>query len=360
MPLAAITHAFGTPPTVSEVTLDPPGCGEVRVRIEACAICHSDVAYGAGAWGGELPAVYGHEAAGVVLEAGPGAAGLDPGTRVAISLVRSCGTCARCREGHPTLCDARFGLDDASPIRLADGTRVHQGMRCGAFADEVVVHASQAVPIPASIPATAASVIGCAVLTGLGAVERVAGVAAGSTVAVIGAGGVGVNAVQGAALRGAARVVAVDPVPERRRAALSFGATDVVDPAGGGPVAAVRDLCGGSGADAVIVTAGSAAAVAVGVECARAGGTVVVVGMPPGAEPVALDAGALAHTGKRILGTKLGDARPASDVPAVCERYAAGHLKLDELVTETYRLEDIAAALEHAAASDGLRTVVIP
>ena len=155
MPRAAVCHAFGQPLSIEEVTLDPPAEGEVRVGISACAVCHSDVAYADGAWGGPLPAVFGHEACGVIAETGPGVDALPPGTRVVVSLIRSCGACPRCREGAPALCEARFRLDDSSPIRLAGGTPAGQGMRCGAFADEVVVHASQAVAVPAGCPTRA-------------------------------------------------------------------------------------------------------------------------------------------------------------------------------------------------------------
>ncbi len=188
MPRAAVCHAFAAPLTVEEVTLDPPGPDEVRLRVTACAICHSDVAYAAGAWGGELPAVFGHEACGIVVETGPGVAAVAEGDRVVVSLVRTCGVCARCREGAPALCAGRFRLDDVSPILLRDGRRAAQGMRCGAFADEAVVHASQAVPVPDDVPDTSACLIACAVMTGYGAAVRDAGISPGSTVVVLGAG----------------------------------------------------------------------------------------------------------------------------------------------------------------------------
>jgi S-(hydroxymethyl)glutathione dehydrogenase / alcohol dehydrogenase len=359
MPRAAVCHGFGQPLSVEEVTLDPPGEDEVRVRITACAVCHSDVAYADGAWGGTLPAVFGHEACGVVAETGPGVEALAPGDRVVVSLIRSCGACARCRDGAPALCEARFRLDEDSPIRLAGGGRAQQGMRCGAFADEAVVHASQAVPIMAGPPDTSACLIACAVMTGMGAVVHDAAVEPGTAVVVIGAGGVGLNAVQAAALAGAAHVIAVDVAASKLRSALALGATGVVDASAADPVAEIRAATGGAGADSVIVTAAAAGAVDQGLSCLRRGGTLVVVGMPPNGEHASFDAGALAHDGKRIVGSKLGSSRPAQDVPRIAGLYAAGRLKLDELVTATYPLERINDAMGAMRRGEAIRNVIV-
>jgi Zn-dependent alcohol dehydrogenase len=358
MPRAAVCHAFSEPLAVEDVALDAPGPDEVRVRVTACAICHSDVAYADGAWGGRLPAVFGHEACGVVVASGVGAA-LAEGDRVVISLVRSCGECARCREGAPALCAARFRLDDVSPIRLADGRRAAQGMRCGAFADEAVVHASQAVPVPDDVPDTSACLIACAVMTGYGAAVRDAGIEPGATVAVVGAGGVGLNAVQGAAIAGAGEVIAIDVSAAKLAAAAALGATLGIDASACDPVAAVTDHTGG-GADAVIVTAGSAAAVDQGLACLRRGGTLVVVGMPPSGQLARFDPGALAHDGKRIVGSKLGSARPAEDVPQIAALYREGRLRLDELVTATYPLDDINLAVAAMRRGEAIRNVIVP
>jgi Zn-dependent alcohol dehydrogenase len=359
MPRAAICHRFGEPLSVEEVTLDPPGRDEVRIRVTACAICHSDVAYASGAWGGALPAVFGHEACGVVLEAGPGVAEPRPGERVVVSLVRSCGECARCREGAPALCDARFRLDAESPIRLAGGTRAVQGMRCGAFAGEAVVHASQAVAIPAGVPDASACLIACAVMTGMGAVLHDARVTPGENVVVIGAGGVGLNAIQGAALQGAGRVIAVDVSGAKLTAAAALGATSTIDASVADPVEGVRAETAGAGADAVIVTAGASAAVDQGLACLRRGGTLVCVGMPPNGQPAHFDAGALAHDGKRILGSKLGSSQPALDIPRIADLYLGGRLMLDELVTATYPLERINDALDAMRRGEAIRNVIV-
>jgi Zn-dependent alcohol dehydrogenase len=355
---AAVCRSFGAPLTVEEVVIAPPARDEVRIRVEACAICHSDVAYADGAWGGELPAVFGHEACGVVEEVGAGVDSPVTGQRVIVGLVRYCGTCDRCRDGEPALCTSTFALDRQSPISSAGGEPIAQGLRCGAFAELVTVHSSQAVPIPAEIPTTSACLIGCGVMTGLGAVENTVRVGAGTSVVVIGAGGVGLNAIQGAVIAGADPVVAVDVSAGKLTAALAFGATHGIDATRADPVAEVRTLTNG-GADVVVSTAGSASAVEQGLACARRGGSLVVVGMPPGGHVASFDPGLLAHDGKRILGSKLGSSRPHAFVPRIAALYAGGALKLDELVTATYPLEDIDAAMLAMRRGDAIRNVLV-
>jgi Zn-dependent alcohol dehydrogenase len=353
---AAVCHRFGEPMTVEDVVLASPDEGEVRVRLEACAICHSDVAYADGAWGGTVPTVLGHEACGLVAEAGPDVTALRPGQRVVVSLVRHCGVCERCAGGEPALCETTFPLDERSPIRIAGGDPIAQGLRCGAFAEEVVVHASQAVPVPRHLPAASLAVLGCAVLTGVGAAERAGRVEPGQTVAVIGAGGVGLNAIQGAAIAGADAVIAIDVADEKLAAAEAFGATAGVNARSSDPVAAVRGL--GGGADVVIATAGSVRAVEQGLALLRRGGTLVVVGMPASGEEARFDPTQLAHDGMRIVGTKMGSARPADDIPRLVALYEDGRLKLDELVTATYPLEAIGDAVAAMRRGEAVRNVI--
>jgi S-(hydroxymethyl)glutathione dehydrogenase / alcohol dehydrogenase len=353
VPRAAVCHRFGEPLVLEEVSLDDPRDGEVRVRLEACAICHSDVAYADGAWGGSVPTVLGHEACGLVAETGPAVAALRTGQRVVVSLVRHCGACSRCRAGEPALCAAAFDLDVRSPIALAGGGRVEQGLRCGAFADEVVVHASQAVPVPRHLPAASLCVLGCAVLTGVGAAERAGSVGPGDTVVVIGAGGVGLNAIQGAVIAGADRVIAIDVADDKLTAARTFGATAAVnarseDP---GPVVGTADV--------VIATAGSARTVEQGLALLRRGGTLVVVGMPASGEEARFDPTQLAQDGIRIVGTKMGSARPADDIPRLVALYEDGRLMLDELVTATYPLERINEAADAMRRGEAIRNVIV-
>ena len=358
MTRAAVCQRFGEPLEVAEVELAAPGADEVRVRLEACAVCQSDVAYAGGAWGGRVPVVLGHEACGLVAEAGPGVTALQPGQRVVVSLVRHCGACGRCAAGEPTLCETRFPLDERSPICFAGGGPIVQGLRTAAFAEEVVVHASQAVPVPRHLPAASLSVLGCAVMTGVGAAQRAGRVEPGQTVAVIGAGGVGLNAIQGAAIAGADAVIAIDVADEKLAAAQAFGATAGVNARSSDPAAAVRELAGG-GADVAIATAGSARAVEQGLALLRRGGTLVVVGMPVSGEEACFDPTMLAQDGMRIVGTKMGSAQPSDDIPRLVALYEDGRLKLDELVTATYPLDEINEAAESMRRGEAVRNVIV-
>ena len=355
---AAACHAFGEPLVVEDVSLAQPNAGEVRVRVAACAICHSDVAYAAGSWGGSVPAIYGHEAAGVVEDVTPGAGDLAPGDHVVVTLVRSCGTCHVCRRGQPALCGTRFALDAHSPLRTAGGAEIAQGLRTAAFAEQVVVHHSQAVVVPRALPLDRACLLACGVITGYGAVVNTARVEPGDSVAVIGAGGVGLNCIQGAALIGAGVIAAIDLTPSRLTAAAAFGATHGIDPATEDPRAAVHALTEGRGVDCALVAAGATSAVDLALRLVRRGGTVVLVGMPESGATVALDPGALAHDGIRILGSKLGLAVPAVDVPALAALYLEGRLRLDELVSSRSPLSAINEALGSAARGEALRAVI--
>jgi Zn-dependent alcohol dehydrogenase len=226
---AAVCRKFAEPLSIEEVELASPGAGELRVRIAACAICHSDIHYADGAWGGDLPSVYGHEASGIVEEIGAGVDGFAVGDHVVVTLIRSCGRCYHCADGDEVLCEAEFSLDREGPITAPDGARINQGLRTGAFAEQVTVDASQVVAIPDEIPFDSASLLACGVITGLGAVVNTAGVEAGDNVVVIGTGGVGLNSIQGAALSGCAKIIAIDISDDKLAAAEHFGATHGVN-----------------------------------------------------------------------------------------------------------------------------------
>jgi S-(hydroxymethyl)glutathione dehydrogenase/alcohol dehydrogenase len=355
---AAVCHGFGEPLVVEEVELDAPRAGEVRVRVAACSICHSDVAYAAGAWGGRLPAVYGHEAAGVVEEVGEGPDGVRPGDHVVVTLLRFCGACHVCRRGQPALCPATFPLDERSPLRAANGSEIVQGLRTGGFAEEVLVHHSQVVRVPRELPFDRACLLACGVVTGYGAVVNTASVTAGDSVAVIGAGGVGLNCIQGAVLTGAAPIIAVDLAPGRLAAAVAFGATDAIDPAGVDATDAVRELTEGRGVDCALVAAGSTAAVELALRLVRRGGTVVIVGMPAAGATVEIEPASIAHDGIRILGSKLGSTRPAGDIPLLAGLYLEGRLRLDELISSRSALPQINEAIGSAARGEALRAVI--
>jgi Zn-dependent alcohol dehydrogenase len=355
---AAVCRGFGEPLAVEDIHLDPPGPGEVRVRVAACAICHSDVAYASGAWGGRLPAVYGHEAAGVVDEVDGQVEGLEPGDHVVVTLVRSCGSCHVCRRGQPALCETGFRLDDHSPLHARDGAEIAQGLRTAAFAEQVLVHHSQVIRVPRELPLDRACLLACGVVTGYGAVLNTAQVTAGDSVAVIGAGGVGLNCIQGAVLAGARPIIALDLASDRRTVATAFGATHAIDPAAEDAVRAVRELTEGRGADCALVAAGATAAVELALRLVRRGGTVVIAGMPPSGAMVEIEPAGLAHDGIRILGSKLGSTQPALAVPRLARLYLEGHLRLDELISSRSPLGAINEALGSAARGEALRAVI--
>ena len=356
---AAVCHAFGEPLVVEEVALDPPRDGEVKVRLAACAICHSDIHYIEGAWGGRLPVVCGHEASGAVDAVGAGVGHVKPGDHVVVALIRSCGRCFYCVQGDPTQCETQFRLDAESPLHAADGRTVRHGLRTAAFAECVVVHESQVVQVPKSLPLDSASLLACGVITGVGAVTNTAKVPSRSSVVVIGTGGVGLNSVQGATLSGAKPIIAVDLADDKLAAAEAFGATHGVNPTAGDARDRVAALTGGRGADFVFVTVGSATAIEQGLGLLRKSGTLVVVGMPASGVTAAFEAATFADSGQRILGSKMGGSRPRVDVPKLVELYEQGRLKLDELVTRRYPLGEINQAIASVKRGEALRNVIV-
>jgi S-(hydroxymethyl)glutathione dehydrogenase/alcohol dehydrogenase len=356
---AAVCRAFGAPLRIEEVELADPGPGEVRVEIAACAICHSDIYYLDGAWGGELPAIYGHEAAGLIESVGPGVRRLKPGDPVVATLIRSCGACPSCSEGAPVVCEEVFPLDQESPLSDHSGASIVQGMRIGAFAEHVVVDASQVAVIPRDMPLDSASLIACGVITGMGAVVNTAAVTPGSSVVVIGCGGVGLNSIQGARIAGAAPIIAVDIADAKLDAARAFGATHAINGKTEDVAARVTELTSGRKADYVFVTVGVAGATEQAVRLMKRNGATVLVGMPPSGVTSTIDPGWLAADGQRILGSKMGSARLPVDVPRIVELYREGRLKLDELISGRYPLDHINEAVASSRSGAALRNVIV-
>ncbi|MGI9509321.1 MAG: Zn-dependent alcohol dehydrogenase [Geminicoccaceae bacterium] len=356
---AAVCTEFGKPLVIEELDIDPPQSGEVKVKMAACAICHSDILFMEGAWGGELPAVYGHEAAGVVEEVGPDVDGIAAGDHVVVALIRSCGHCYYCARNDSHICETVFTLDRENRIHRADGTGIHAAMRTGAFAEYVVVEQSQVVVVPKDIPLDSASLLACGVITGLGAVVNTAKVASGSSVVVIGTGGVGLNSIQGAALSGAHPVIAMDLEEVKLDAAKSFGASHGIDASTEAADEMVRALTGGRGADYVFVTVGSVKAIEQGLGLLRKSGTLVVVGMPPVGAMAQVEAVTLANNCHVIMGSKMGSARLAVDVPKLVRLYQEGGLKLDELISARYSLEQINEAIGSVKRAEALRNVIV-
>ncbi|MCC5779207.1 Zn-dependent alcohol dehydrogenase [Nitratireductor sp. B36] len=356
---AAVCREFGKPLSIETLELSPPRQGEVLVDLKACAICHSDISYAEGAWGGDLPAVYGHEAAGVVSAIGPGVTGVAPGDHVVVTLIRSCGHCHYCARQSLVMCEEVFPLDQQGPLTFTNGDACEQGLRTGAFAEKVVVHESQLAHIPTDMPFDVASLLACGVITGFGAVANTARVSAGHAVAVIGCGGVGLNAVQGAALAGASPVIALDLSEDKLAAARDFGATHAFSPADPDHTKAIKALTQGRGVDFVFVTVGVESALASAPRYITRNGSVIVVGMPANGVRIPYDPGKLAALNQKIIGSKMGETRLRHDIPILVEHYQKGRLKLDELITGRYRLEDINEAIAAVNNGQALRNVLV-
>ena len=358
---AAVCREFGKPLSIETLRLDPPQGNEIRVRVVASSICHSDIIYMDGGWGGDLPAVFGHEVAGVVTDTGPAvsSADVDMGDRVLVSLLRSCGRCEFCEAGIPTQCATEYAIDSAPRLTDGAGRPVRAGLRVGGFAESVVVDSSQVVRIPAQVADEPACLISCGVVTGFGAAINTAGVQVGDAVAVVGCGGVGLNCVQGAALAGAIPLVAIDVTEDKLAQARAFGATETIDGAADDAIERARALTDGRGFDVVMTAVGSARVIEDALPLLARDGALVAVGMPPGHERVALNATGLAHQGQSILGSKMGSARLRIDVPKLFRLYRGGRLKLDELISSRRPLEEINASIELSRNSRNLRHVIV-
>ena len=356
---AAVCRTFGAPLAIEHINLRLPGPGEVHVRLDACAICHSDITYIDGGWGGELPTVFGHEAAGIIQGIGEDVKGLCCGSPVLVTLLRSCGDCFFCGQRQESLCETRFSLDESSPLTDQQGNPVGHGLRTGAFTEEVVVHASQVVEIPPDLPMESAALLSCGVITGVGAVKNVAAVPAGACVATIGIGGVGINCVQGASLSNARLNIAIDLSKDKLQVGPRFGATHVIDPVAEDAPGVVRRLTEGRGVDYVFVAAGSRAAIEQSVQLIRRGGMVVLVGMTAEGVKAEFETLDLSNDAIHVVGSKMGSTRLHSDIPVLVEHYRNGRLKLDELVSNRYPLEGINEAIAEVKTGAVLRNVIM-
>ncbi len=355
---AAVAHAFGEPLVVEDVDLRAPQGSEVEVTLDAVAICHSDISYAAGAWGGSLPAVYGHEAAGRISATGPNVRGLQTGDSVIVTLIRACGTCPSCAGGKPTICETSYD-GDHGPLKTTDGGKLHQAMASGAFAEKVVVEQSQIVKISHDIPKEAAALIACGVITGVGAVVNAAGLRPGQDVVVIGAGGVGLNAIQGARIAGARRIVAVDMSEDKLEIAREFGATHGVLATTDKPWRASYKALGGRGADAVIVTVGAIPAYDDAPKYLGMGGKVIMVGMPHSGGMSEYEPVMLAAMGQGMVGSKMGDVVIQRDIPWMVDLYLQGRLKLDELISGRWTLDQINEAIADTKTGSARRNVIL-
>jgi len=339
---AAVFHEVGKPVSVEDVSVRAPGEGEVLVAIRAAGLCHSDVSAINGTYPTPRPTVMGHEGAGIVEAVGLGVRTLKEGDAVVLSTLAHCGQCPECDVGHPTMC---WNAPRPSTPFTVGGKPAWNFANASTFSERTVVRASSAIRIPARMPMPQAALIGCGIITGVGAVLNRAKVEAGRTMAVFGTGGIGLNVIQGGVLAGAGRIIAVDLVPAKLEWARRFGATDVVDAREVDPVLAIKDLTGGRGVDYAFEAVGHLKAIEQAFASLAPGGSLVIVGVPK------LDARAdflvnALRLDRAILGCRYGTARPQNDFPMLAELYLGGRLKIDELITRQYALDDVNHAIE--------------
>jgi len=360
---AAVLETVPGDVVVDDLTIDSPGPNEILIRTEACGLCHSDLHVMLGDLPGPVPSVLGHEACGVIEAVGTDVSEFAPGDRVVTCLNAFCDTCRECRAGRSWLCVNRNALrarppENPSLTRDSDGAAVTAMAGLGGFAEMMLVHRSAAVKVSPDLPADKAALLGCAVITGVGSVFNAARVKAGSTVAVIGAGGIGCNIIQGAVLAGAERVIAIDLHPEKLELATTFGATDVVNGAETDAVGEVVEMTNG-GADYTFEAIGLAPTIQQAIDMLRVGQTAYMVGVPPVREPVGIPAGRMVLTGRGVQGVFMGSNHFPTDIPMLANLYLQGRLRLDELVDEHIGLDGVNAGYERMQTGIAARSVIV-
>ncbi|HEX7045925.1 MAG TPA: Zn-dependent alcohol dehydrogenase [Burkholderiales bacterium] len=361
---AVISREVNKPVVVEEIHVDSPKRNEVMIKLAACGVCHSDLSATNGTIPLPPPVVLGHEGAGVVVEVGEGVTDLAVGDHVVSSFVSMCGKCRYCMTGRPSLCDQAsktvYTLPDGT-VRTHDsaGRPLNVFTGCGVMAEYATLHIDSVVKIDKDIPLDRAALIGCGVMTGVGAVTNTARVEPGSTTVVFGAGGVGLNAIQACALSGAAVIVAVDTSDAKLELAKQFGATHTVNAKQEeNPVKTIRRLTGG-GADYAFECVGFGEVVAQAYGVLRKGGTAVVVGVAPPKDTTSIRTATLTFEEKTLTGSYFGSARPREDFPRLLALYKAKRLKLDELITRTYRIDEAPQAFADLAAGRNARGVIV-
>lgn len=365
---AAVLYEQSKPLVIEDVAIEAPREREVLVRIAATGVCHSDLNCARGMSRGTLPLILGHEAAGVVEQVGPSVSKVKPGDRVILSWAPNCGQCFYCHGSHPTLCDSYgFGAGSGGlwdgESRLTSltrpGTKLHHFSCVSSYAEMAVVPEAGCIPIADDVPFDIAALVGCAVTTGFGAVVNDAKVAPGDNVAVVGVGGVGINAIQAAAFSGAQTVIAVDINDEKKAVAEKFGATHFINPTAGDAAAMVRELTAGRGTDSVIECTGRPPALSLAYDLIRPAGTMVVVGIAGYGEELKIPASTLPNTQKTIVGSNYGGGHPEEDMHRVLGLYRKGQLNLDDQVGKRIPLEQVNEAFEWLEQGVLARSIIV-
>jgi Zn-dependent alcohol dehydrogenase len=362
---AAVLREPATPLQIEDLSLEEPREGEVLVRVQAAGVCHSDYHYMLGHLKWPSPVVLGHEGAGVVEQVGPGVKRVGSGDSVVLMWRPRCGHCRFCATGRPGLCEAgriqsvTGGLLDGTTRLRSGGDEVHHFLGVSCFAEQCVVAEQSVIPIPADISPKIAAIVGCAVITGLGAVLNVVGSAAGRSVLVLGAGGVGLSCVLGAKFAGADPIVVVDLAADKLELAARLGATDCVDGTAGGVVAAVREVCP-DGVDWALEAIGLPQTMEQAVDCLRTGGTAVAIGLGDRKAAFSVKLNELVQRERSIRGSLYGSSNTTIQIPRILELYAAGRLPLDDLLGRSYALAGVNEAYEALGAGAVGRAVIVP
>ena len=349
---------------VDDLEVSSPREREVKVKIHATGVCHSDLSVQNGTIMVPLPAVLGHEAAGVIEEVGSAVTSVQPGDHVVLSFVPECGKCWFCVRGMPNLCEVattgivRGGLYDGQSPFSRKGERINQMTECGTFAEYTVVPEGGVIKIPEDVALEDAALLGCGVTTGVGAVLNTAQVEEGSSVAVIGTGGVGLNVIQGAVIAGAAKIIAVDLLDNKLEMAKAFGATDLINSSSQDPVSVVKQLTEGRGADYTFEVIGLPSTQEQAYRMARRGGTAVFVGVPKMTDMLQMQAFLPVFEEKTIKGCWYGSARPHIDIPRLIDLYKAGRLKLQELISRKFKIDQVNEAFAALAKGEVARGVI--
>lgn len=345
---AAVMYGVGQPLVIEDVEVDSPQSTEVLIKTGASGVCHSDLHFMEGSYPTQVPVVLGHESAGVVEKVGDAVTKVKPGDRVVVAFVTSCGFCDNCVQGKPYICNDSEKLNRNDRLKL-NGQPMRQFAAMSAFAEYQLVNENACVHVPEGVPLEVAALVGCSVMTGVGAVANTAKIPVGATVAVIGTGGVGLNVIQGAVLAGASKIIAVDLLENKLAAAKQFGATDVVDASKGDPVGQVMAMTGG-GVDFAFEAIGLSKTAEQCFGMIKRGGRAVVVGMIPVTQQVSVPGvGFLMEKG--IIGSFYGSTRQTHDMPWLMELYRQKRLKIDELISRRYKLDQINEA--YAALKNG-------
>ncbi|MEH6791438.1 Zn-dependent alcohol dehydrogenase [Parasphingorhabdus sp.] len=357
---AAVLVETGKPLVIEDVVISKPGPHEVLIRTAACGLCHSDLHFIDGAYPHPLPAIPGHEAAGIVEAIGSEVRTVAVGDAVVSCLSAYCGHCEFCVSGRMSLClgaDTRRGPDEAPRITRPDGTTVGQMLNLSAFAEQMLIHEHACVRIDPEMPLDRAAVIGCAVTTGAGTIFNSCKLTPGETVVVVGCGGVGLATINAAKIAGAGRIIAADPIQEKRDLAIKLGATDVIDASADDAAAQILELTKG-GVDHAIEAVGRPASGDLAVGSLKRGGTATILGMMPLDHKVGLSAMDLL-SGKKLQGVLMGSNRFPVDIPRLVDFYMRGLLDLDSIVAETIPLERINDGFDKMKKGDAARSVIV-